>query len=117
MVSGVAMTYRCQAEYEELFSCSSVITDDAVTAAVERSVRKIAPQFHIAGGAHGMGSEDFAEITQKVPSSYFMMGAGPVEESRRLGQHNPKIEFNEDVLHIGAGIYAQAAMDWLEEKP
>lgn len=117
VVSGVAMTYRCQAEYEELFSCSSVITDDAVTAAVERSVRKIAPQFHIAGGAHGMGSEDFAEITQKVPSSYFMMGAGPAEESRRLGQHNPKIEFNEDVLHIGAGIYAQAAMDWLEENP
>lgn len=115
VVSGVALTYRCQAEYEELFSCSSVITDDAVTAAVEKSARKIAPQFRILGGAHGMGSEDFAEITQQVPSAYYMMGAGPAEESRRLGQHNPKVEFNEAVLDIGAGIYAQAAMDWLEE--
>ena len=115
VVSGVALTYRCQAEYEELFSCSSVITDDAVTAAVEKSARKIAPQFHILGGAHGMGSEDFAEITQQVPSAYYMMGAGPAEESRRLGQHNPKVEFNEAVLGIGAGIYAQAAMDWLAE--
>ena len=115
VVSGVALTYRCQAEYEELFSCSSVITDDAVTAAVEKSARKIAPQFRILGGAHGMGSEDFAEITQQVPSAYYMMGAGPAEESRRLGQHNPKVEFNEAVLGIGAGIYAQAAMDWLEE--
>ena len=115
VVSGVALTYRCQAEYEELFSCSSVITDDAVTAAVETSARKIAPQFHILGGAHGMGSEDFAEITQQVPSAYYMMGAGPAEESRRLGQHNPKVEFNEAVLGIGAGIYAQAAMDWLAE--
>ena len=115
VVSGVAMTYRCQAEYEELFACSSVITDDGVTAAVKKSTEKIAPQFHILGGAHGMGSEDFAEITQQVPSAYYMMGAGPVEESRRLGQHNPKVEFNEAVLGIGAGIYAQAASDWLAE--
>lgn len=115
VVSGVAMTYRCQAEYEELFSCSSVVTDDGVTAAVEKSARKIAPQFHILGRAHGMGSEDFAEITQKVPSAYYMMGAGPAEESKRLGQHNPKVEFNEAVLGIGAGIYAQAAMDWLAD--
>jgi len=115
VVSGVAVTYRCQAEYEELFSCSSVVTDDAVTAAVEKSARKMVPQFHILGGAHGMGSEDFAEITQQVPSAYYMMGAGPAEESRRLGQHNPKVEFNEAVLGIGAGIYAQAAMDWLAE--
>lgn len=115
VVAGVAMTYRCQYDYEELFSCASVITDDALTAAVEKSIRKITPQFHILGGAHGMGSEDFAEITQKVPSSYYMMGAGPAEESKRLGQHNPKVEFNEDVLGIGAAIYAQAAADWLHE--
>ena len=115
VVSGVAMTYRCQAEYEELFSCSSVITDDAVTAAVKKSAAKIAPRFHILGGAHGMGSEDFAEITQQVPSAYYMMGAGPEEEVKRLGQHNPKVEFNEAVLSVGAGIYAQAAADWLEE--
>lgn len=115
VVAGVAMTYRCQYDYEELFSCASVITDDTLTAAVEKSIRKIAPQFHILGGAHGMGSEDFAEITQKVPSAYYMMGAGPAEESKRLGQHNPKVEFNEDVLSIGAAIYAQTAVDWLRE--
>ena len=43
-----------------------------------------------------------------------MLGAGPADESKRLGQHNPKIEFNEDVLPIGAAIYAQAATDWMK---
>ena len=43
------------------------------------------------------------------------MGAGPAQESKRLGQHNPKVEFNEDVLSIGAAIYAQVAKDWLCE--
>lgn len=115
VLAGVAMTYRCQYEYEELFSCASVITDEAVTAGVKKSVAKIVPQFHVLDGAHGMGSEDFAEITQRVPASYVMLGAGPAEESKRLGQHNPKVQFNEDVLSIGAAIYAQTAMDWLCE--
>lgn len=116
VVAGVAATYRCQWEYEVLSACPSVITEDAVTRSVEQSIRSVVPQFHILGGAHGMGSEDFAEIAQRVPSAYYMMGAGPEEEAKRLGQHNPKIEFNEDVLPIGAAIYAQAAVDWLREK-
>lgn len=116
VVAGVAATYRCQWEYEVLSACPSVITEDAVTRSVEQSIRTVVPQFHILGGAHGMGSEDFAEIAQRVPSAYYMMGAGPQDETKRLGQHNPKIEFNEDVLPIGAAIYAQAAVDWLQNK-
>lgn len=86
-----------------------------MTAKVEESIKTIVPQFMIMEDAHGMGSEDFAQITDRVPVAYFMMGAGPKEEAKRLGQHNPKVEFNEDVLSIGAAIYAKAAMDWLEE--
>lgn len=112
VTAGVAATYRCEWEYEVLSACPSVITDDAVTAAVEKSIRCVVPQFHILGGAHGMGSEDFAEIAQRVPSAYYMMGAGPEDPAKRLGQHNPKVEFNEGVLPIGAAIYAQAAVDF-----
>ena len=113
VVSGVAATYRCQAKYEILSRCPSVVTDDAVTASVENTIRSLVPQFHMMGGAHGMGSEDFSEITELVPSGYFMVGAGPEDPSRRLGQHNPKVEFNEDILSLGAAIYAKVAVDWL----
>ena len=44
-----------------------------------------------------------------------MIGAGPDDPQKRLGQHNPKIEFNEAVLPIGAAIYAQVAMDWVNK--
>lgn len=113
VAAGVAQTYRCQYEYEVLSECPSVVTDDAVTASVEKTIGTLLPQYRVYKGSHGMGSEDFAQITDRVPSAYFMMGAGPEEESKRLGQHNPKVEFNEDVLSLGAAIYAQAAMDWL----
>lgn len=116
VAAGVAATYRCSWEYTVLSECPSMIADDAVTASAKGSIRKVVPQFHILDGAHGMGSEDFALIAQKVPSAYYMIGAGPEDERIPTGQHNPKIQFHEGVLPIGAAIYAQVAMDWLAEK-
>lgn len=115
VTEGVACTYRCRWEYEALSACPSVITQEDVTQSAEESIRQIVPEFHVLGGAHGMGSEDFAEIAQRVPSAYFMIGAGPEDKEKQLGQHNPRIEFHEDVLGIGAAIYAQTAKDWLEK--
>lgn len=113
--AGVAAAYRCRFEYETLSCCPSVITDDGVTAQVEESIKSLFPQVQVIKQAHGMGSEDFAEITDLVPSAYYMLGAGPEDPAKRLGQHNPKVEFNEDVLSTGAAIYAKTAMDWLEK--
>lgn len=114
--NGVAATYRCLCQVEKISQCASVVTDDGVTAMVRKAIGEVAPELRVLGGAHGMGSEDFAQITQKVPSAYYMMGAGPEDEKKRYGQHNPKIEFNEDVLCLGAAIYAQTALDWLKEE-
>lgn len=114
--NGVAAAYRCQCQVEKRSECAAVVTDDRVTATVRKAIGKVAPELRVVGGAHGMGSEDFAQITEKVPSAYYMMGAGPEDENKRYGQHNPKIEFNEDVLCLGAAIYAQTALDWLKEE-
>lgn len=113
VTKGVAETYRCNYEYEVLSDCPSVITDECITDFVEKRIIEIIPNISIVKEAHGMGSEDFAEIAQRVPSAYYLMGASPVDESKRLGQHNPKIEFNEDVLCVGSAIYAKVAFDWV----
>ena len=115
MAQGVATTYRCQMEYEVLSDCPSVVTDDAVTALVEDTIKSMLPQAQVIHYGTGMGTEDFAQITDKVPGSYYIIGAGPEDPAKRLGQHNPKIIFNEDVLSDGAAIYAQVAMNWLEK--
>ena len=113
--AAVGAAYRCECGYEVLSACPSVITDDCVTARAEQSIRTLFPQMQVLRGAHGMGSEDFAQITDRVPGAYFMLGAGPEDPTARLGQHNPRIIFNEDVLSAGAAIYAKTAMDWLEQ--
>lgn len=113
--AAVAGAYRCKCAYEVLSACPSVITDDAVTAQAETSIWALFPEMQVLRSAHGMGSEDFAQITDRVPGAYFMLGAGPEDPALRLGQHNPKIIFNEDVLCAGAAIYAKTAMDYLAQ--
>ena len=115
VLCGVAQTYRCQPEYETLFECAALITDDAVTESVTGSIRSIDPQIHILTGGHGMGSEDFAEFSQRVPCAHFIIGAAPEQEEKRFGLHDPRVEFREDVLSFGAKVYARSAMDWLAE--
>lgn len=115
VVSGVAKTYRCQWEYESLFECPSLITDEAVTESVERSMYRVMPEIRILKSGHSMVSEDFAEFSQRVPCAHFMLGAGPEQEDKRFGLHDARIELHEDALSLGAAVYAQAAMDWLRE--
>ncbi len=63
-----------------------------------------------------MGSEDFAEVTQEVPSVFMGIGAGgPDAIYHQGGSHNPKIVFNEGVLPLGAAVLAGCAGKWLEK--
>lgn len=62
-----------------------------------------------------MGSEDFAEVTQQVPSVFMGLGAGgPEPIYNRAGSHHPAIVFNEDALPLGAAVLAGCAAHWLE---
>lgn len=115
IVPAVAAAYRCQCEIEVSSSVPSVVCDDALNEEFLASIHTVTPEVNTVRGLHVMGSEDFSCISELVPASYFLLGAGVEDPGRRLGQHNPKIVFNEDVLATGAGIYAQVAMDWLRK--
>lgn len=62
-----------------------------------------------------MGSEDFAMISEAVPSVFFGIGAGGEEpEYHKGGSHNPRVIFNEDVLPQGAAVLSYSAYRWLK---
>ncbi len=56
------------------------------------------------------GSDDFAEITSRIPSAYFFLSAGV---SPQMMSHHPKVQFDEAVLPYGAAILAHCADAWL----
>ena len=51
-----------------------------------------------------MGSEDFSFMLRKVPGAYFRLGQGGAEEGRFL--HNPKFDFNDEVIPTGSATFA-----------
>lgn len=61
------------------------------------------------------GSDDWSEISQKVDSCYMLLSAGTAEEGYPWAHHNPKVTFNEDVMHKGAAAFCAVALDWLRK--
>ncbi len=66
-------------------------------------------------GAKSTASEDFALISDKVPSALMYISAGFLDERGSYPSHNPKVRFNEGVLPNGAAMYAYCAKRWLED--
>lgn len=65
-------------------------------------------------GGKLMGSEDFAFVTQAVPSTSVFISADNSKEGNSYPMHHPKVMFSDDVLSKGAAVYAAFARDWLE---
>ena len=63
----------------------------------------------------GGGSEDFAYVSQKVPSLMLALAAGQPEKGFPYPQHHPKVRFDESVLSVGAAAFVQMAARFLEE--
>jgi hippurate hydrolase len=53
----------------------------------------------------GMGSDDFSFMSNRVPGGYVWIGSGPAEAGRFL--HNPRYDFNDDILPLGASYWAR----------
>ena len=71
-----------------------------------KTTRELDPR----GGPTAGGSEDFAYISQQVPSVMVALTAGNAPHPL----HHPKVVFDEDVLPIGTAVYAQTALNFLQ---
>ncbi len=68
-----------------------------------------------ASSSKTVGSEDFAYVSQEVPSIMLALAAGEPQNGYCYPQHHPMVKFDEAVLAPGSCVYAYTAMRWLEE--
>ncbi len=107
---GIAAVYRTGIEIETLSKVPAVRCDTDMNAKMKAALEEIKPDLKILSIFHAMGSEDFAFISEKVPSTYLMLGAAVNDKEKIYPQHNPKVQFNEDALPVGVAGYVCAAM-------
>ena len=115
VAESIAKAYRATITVEELSNVPAMVCDDGMTDLMVRCAKELNENVILIPGLHAMGSEDFAFYGELVPSVIIGMGAGVEDKSKWVGQHNPNIMFNEDVLPLETAMYVKVGMQWLEE--
>lgn len=126
IASGVAGSFRAEAEISYGSGCPTLINDKDLSLSAEKYVKELlgnGQAFSVtelnamSGGksSKSAGSEDFAYVSQEVPSIMLALAAGQPEKGYSYPQHHPKVKFDESVLSGGSAVYAYTAMRWLQE--
>ena len=65
-------------------------------------------------GSKAGGSEDFAYISQQVPTLMLALAAGNNREGYTHPLHHPQVRLDEKAMPFGTAALAHIAMRWLE---
>lgn len=117
VAEGVAAAYGGRAEVAFLQGVAPLVCDPALTREVAGYMNELPiPGLVGHGGVAASASEDFANIAERIPATFMYLAAGYQDERGDYPAHNPKVQFNEDVLPIGAACLAHCAVRWLEAR-
>ncbi len=116
---GMAEIFGCSAEVKITSSCPPLMNNSVVSDKVYNAVSVMLGKDEVALssslGKRGGGSEDFAYISQKVPSVMIALSAGSRKDGYNVPIHNSKTRFDESVLTTGTAIYAASALACLDK--
>jgi hippurate hydrolase len=124
IAEGTAKTFRAKATVTFQSGCPTLVNDRELSLCMEKYTKELlGPERSYSvtalsamggGASKTAGSEDFAYVSQQVPSIMLALAAGQAEKGYCYPQHHPKVKFDESALSTGSAVYAYTAMRWLE---
>ncbi len=116
-LEGVAAAYGARAflEIKDHEFTPAVINDETMAAIAYQAATRVIPEKHIERIRPIMVSEDMAEILNRVPGCYILLGAEP-EGGAKGPHHNPRFDIHEDALPLAAAIMATIATEYLQKE-
>ena len=116
VVEQVVAGYNCTAECDYYFGPSPLINDnDLLNRLSQGAAEKVMGEGCLVPSVKTLGAEDFSVYMEHIPGVYGYLGIRNREKGIECIAHHPSFDVDESVLYYGAGIYAQFAMDYLEE--
>lgn len=113
VAEGISSTYGGTVEIETLSAVAPLVCEPDLTERMVSYLKEMGLEGY--GDIRANASEDFANIAEKVPSTFIYLSAGFTDERGEFSAHNPKVRFNEEVCPVGATAYTYCALRWLEE--
>ena len=122
---GIARSFRGEASVSFGSGCPTLVNDRDLSVCCEQYVKDLlgsGKAFSVAelnamsggGSSKSAGSEDFAYVSQEVPTIMLALASGQPEKGYGYPQHHPMVKFDEDALPVGSAVYAYTALRWLE---
>ena len=120
IVASIATAFNAEARVEWGAGCPVLIQNEQLYKEVDGYLKGLDGIMFLNldelgfAGSSGMGSEDFAYVSNDVPAVFLGIPAGTPQEGYVHPQHHPKARFHENALPGGAAAYAHVAMEWLK---
>ncbi|MGM9587900.1 MAG: M20 family metallopeptidase [Candidatus Limivicinus sp.] len=126
IAQGVAQAFRAEAEVIFGSGCPTLVNNRDMSLSCEKYVKELlgpgkafsVTELNAMGGGSSSktaGSEDFAYVSQQVPSVMLALASGQPDKGYCYPQHHPMVKFDESALPGGSAVYAYTALRWLEE--
>ena len=127
IAQGTAKSFRAESAVDFGSGCPTLVNDRDLSQCCGRYMKELlgpGKAFSVeelnamGGGGQGSksaGSEDFAYVSQQVPSIMLALASGQPEQGYGYPQHHPMVKFDESVLPGGSAVYAYTALRWLED--
>jgi len=107
IVRGVCESMGAKYELKYSQGYPPLVNDEGMANILRKCAADVVGPEHIVEPEPTMGGEDMAFFLEKSKGCFFFLGIGR-EGSAAI--HNPKFDFNENVLSTGAAMYCRAAL-------
>ncbi|OFI05302.1 putative hydrolase YxeP [Clostridium acetireducens DSM 10703] len=113
IAKNIAAAYNAEAQLEYKFITPVTFNDSKCSSIAQKSLIKLLGEEGISKMKKMTVTEDFAFYLEKVPGVLAFVGVKNPEKHAIYPQHSEKYTIDEDALEIGASLYAQYAIDFL----
>ena len=108
LIESVAAGFGARAELEYQRGYPATVNSEAESIFAAQVARELVGEAQVVTNLEpSMGSEDFAFMLLERPGAYFRLGQGGASAGRFL--HNTCYDFNDEVLPLGAALFARLA--------
>lgn len=116
LLDGVTAGMGARYELDIQDVTGAVINDSAMAETGRAAALQVVGATNVAWQPPFMVSEDFSEFANRVPACFMLLGSGNPELGLNAPHHNPRFDFDERALPLGAALLATAAAKFLAER-
>jgi len=110
-----AKSYRATAKVDYQQLVLPTINDPAISEIVKRSAVDVEGKESLILFEKTTGGEDFSYYGQLAPSAFAFVGCRKTNQEEYYPHHHPKFDIDEEALAVSGALYAQVAINYLEE--